>query len=391
MKRIFIISPISVLLLSACVRMEPAPDEVNRQEITFDTPVASTMMKSVPGPVTDASYPADETMGIFAVHSKDPAGSWGAGLMIDYIPGDNTSKTSKTGAEFKSLSDGLWAGWDGENQVRHPYYWPNEGSLIFAGYSPYWKMKAHDEDSDLVKVENVSFDAENRTLSIEDYHVGEYVPMTKKQLEQENYHYENVHQSDLMIFMPDLDKDGNYIGYKDQPFYAPHFKHALSLVEFNVKVEHEHDVNMVGIYRIEVENVIHKGNLVATLLDNGEVDIKWTADDDAEHISPITVFNPNLSDPSEEHKGFHPTTTQRTIAQLLIIPGPTHTITLETHVHVNGYPHPQVMTFEPEEIGISQWLPGRRYVYNIVLGVEKIKFSSTVSEWGKINGPITVQ
>lgn len=389
MKRIFIISAISVLLLSACVRMEPAPDEVNRQEITFDTPVASTMMKSVPGPITDASYPADETMGIFAVHSKDPAGSWGTGKMTDYIPG----------AEFKSLSDGLWAGWDGENQVRHPYYWPNEGSLIFAGYSPYWKMKAHDEhvsvingeDSDLVKVENVSFDAENRTLSIEDYHVGEYVPMTKKQLEEDDYHYENVHQSDLMIFMPDLDKDGNYIGYKDQPFYAPHFKHALSLVEFNVKVEHEHDVNMVGIYRIEVENVIHKGNLVATLLDNGEVDIKWTPDDDAEHISPITVFNPNLSDPSEEHKGFHPTTTQRTIAQLLIIPGPTHTITLETHVHINGHPHEQELLFEPEDIGISQWLPGRRYVYNIVLGVENIKFSSTVSEWGKINGPITVQ
>lgn len=370
--------------------MEPTSDGGKCREIVFDTPVTSTMMKSVPGPITDVTYPADETMGIFAVHSTDPAGSWGSGNMTDYL----------ICAEFKSLSDGLWAGWDGDNQLRQPHYWPNDdGSLIFAGYSPFRKLKAHDEhvslidgeESDLVKVENVSFDAENRTLNITDYHVGEYVPMTKVQLEQEDYHYENTHQCDLMIFMPDLDNDGNYIGYKDLPFYAPKFKHTLSLVEFTVKVEHEYDVNMVGIYQIKLKDVIHKGNLAATLLDDGQVDINWTVDNSAEHVRPITIFDPSTSDPNEEHKGFHPTTTQRTIAQLLIIPGQIHTIKLITHVHVNGHPHEQTLEIEPEDIGISQWLPGRRYVYNIVLGVERITFTSTVGEWGQINGPITVQ
>ena len=369
--------------------MEPASNLETTREILFDTPVTSTMMKSVPGPITDAIYPADETMGIIAVHSTDPASSFGEnGEMETYI----------NCKEFK-LANGYWSGWDGDNGVRNPYYWPDHGSLIFAGYSPYRKLKVHNEhvstidgeDSDLVKVENVSFDAATRTLSINDYHVGEYVPMTKVQLEQEDYHYENEHQSDLMVFLPDIDADGNYIGYKDLPFYAPNFKHTLSLVEFTVRVEHEYDVNLVGVYLIKIKDVIHKGNLSATLLDNGEVDIKWAVSNNSEHISPITIFDPTTTDESEDHKGFHPTTTQRTIAQLLIIPGPTHTITLETHVHVNGDPHEQELLFEPEDIGISEWLPGRRYVYNIVLGVERVTFSSTVSEWGQLNGPITIQ
>lgn len=369
--------------------MEPSLNNTGAGEILFDTPVTSAMMKSVPGPITDAIYPADETMGIIAVHSTDQAGSWGDGTMTTYL----------NCKEFKSLSNGYWSGWDGDNGVREPHYWPNDdGSLIFAGYSPYRKLKAHsehtvaaDDQTDLVKVENVTFDAATRTLSITDYHVGEYIPMTKEQLEQEDYHYENLHQSDLMIFMPEIDRDGNYIGYKDLPYYAPNFRHMLSLVEFTVRVEHEYDVNMVGIYQIKIKNVIHKGNLDAKLLDNGKVDINWTVDDSDEHVSPITVFEADELSRTEEHKGFHPKTTQRTIAQLLIIPGPTHTIKLVTHVHVNGHPHEQELIFEPEDIGISEWLPGRRYVYNIVLGVERITFSSTVSEWGQINGPITIQ
>ena len=372
MRKVFIISTLLAVFLASCIRKEPVlSSDRTGGEIVFDTPVTSTMMKSVPGPITDFSYPEDETMGIFAVHSNEPAGTWATKGSTMYI----------NGGEFKALSTGTWAGWDGTK--RYPYYWPDNGSLIFAGYSPYRKLNDSRAET---PIENVEFIASERKLKISEYTIGTYIPMSKEEIEDPDVDYKNASQSDLMFFLPPIDSDGNYIGVNNLPSCEAHFMHALSLVEFNVKVEDEFDIDRVHIGKIVLENVLHTGDFSATRLDNGEVEIKWENLYDYNLHKNLTIF-----EAENATNALYMSLEPRTVAQILIIPGPTHPINIHSHTHINGKIYNQEVIVTPEEVGISEWKAGRRYIYNITLGINKITFSANSEKWNDNSGGITIQ
>ena len=134
-----------IMAASSCVKSDILYDE-SQGEISI-SPVSSVQSKTLLGPVADAVYPNGETMGIIA-YASEKDGVWtgsldGASLYID-------------GGEFKYDEFwGRWAGWDGS--AHYPYYWPDKGSLVFAGYSPYRRGGS--------PLENVSFDVKSKTFA----------------------------------------------------------------------------------------------------------------------------------------------------------------------------------------------------------------------------------
>lgn len=76
--------------------------------------------------VTDAAFPADQIMGVYAYYRADcPGGSAASAFKFASTYLDNV-QFKKNGTD--------WAGW--KDGAAYPYYWPKNGSLVFAAYSP---------------------------------------------------------------------------------------------------------------------------------------------------------------------------------------------------------------------------------------------------------------
>lgn len=368
-----VLGTVAILMAaSACVKSD-IEYETNGGEISI-APVTSVVAKSVPGPVAGSDYPQLETMGIIAFHNQ----SSGAGPWED----DNASLYIDKG-EFGFVEQ--YSAWGGvtsrfvDNEKvteRNPYEWPSQGSLIFAGFSPYYRFEHTHPNQMICLKDYVSFDLPSRTLSL-NYTVGQYVPMTSEQMEN-NDEYVNISQSDLMFFMPQV-ADGKYIGVNRVNIYPAHFQHALSLVEFTVRAEDAATEGRLDIDRITLEEVYHTGKFTATVNDDGTVTAGWSA---LEGQEDVNIFG----DDDAASSGLHLDMAPRTVAQLLILPGSTHRIKVVCHVYIQGKMYEQTYIIRPEEVGISNWEMGKRYVYNLVLGLNKITFSPEAYEWDNSYG-----
>ncbi len=120
MKKLFIVM-LGVSAVVACtkssVSYEPAGEialapvnEINKTKTT----------------VTDAAFPADQIMGVYAYYQADcPGGSAASAFKFASTYLDNV-QFKKNGTD--------WAGW--KDGAAYPYYWTKNGSLVFAAYSP---------------------------------------------------------------------------------------------------------------------------------------------------------------------------------------------------------------------------------------------------------------
>lgn len=161
----------------------------NPQKEIAMNPVMHSMTKAeVPGPVTGSQYPDAEHFGVIAYYSPSFTHSqeWtNTSSVLMYLDGH---EFEKEGSTFSGIPK---------------CYWPFEGSLVFAGYSPY----------DLVGMP--SFAPATKTLMIDNF--------------------VSDGQTDLMYFLPQL-SNGNLVGVLDsENSVSAAFSHALTLLEFNIK------------------------------------------------------------------------------------------------------------------------------------------------------------
>ena len=399
----------SVALMMAafsCVKSDIAY-ETSARDISI-APVASVATKSIPGAITGTTYPQGETMGVFAYHNEDadPGEPWDENATIvphvyykdaegkDLTDG-NGNKIQNMAAEFGYRQQyGAWGGIfstliaddKSTSKVEQPHSWPEDGSLIFAGFSPYYKFQAVNTehqtmDGTLKPLKGMAtFDVATRTLSVPDYTVGQYIPMTAEQIKNPDIEYVNRSQSDAMFFMPQV-KGGNYVGVNQLIAYPARFYHALSLVEFKVRAEDDYDMDRVHIDRITLDKVFHTGDFTATVKDDGTVSATW---ENLQSQENIHIFG---------DEGGHDGSAEllldmdlRSVAQLLIIPGPTHPITVGCHVYTMGKYYNQTFVVKPEDVGITKWEMGKRYVYNMIIGLNKLEFAPETYDWNDVDG-----
>ena len=399
-----------IMAASSCVKSD-VEYETSGRDISI-APVTSAATKSIPGAITGTTYPQGETMGVFAYHNADPDAEPGVpwdpdATVVPYVYYKNADGSDLTDGEGHPLNNmaaefgyrtgqDAWGGIvstlskDGKTTAKEdqPHVWPETGSLIFAGISPYYKFQAVDVNHQTVDgtlkplKEMAVFDVATRTLEVKGYTVGQYIPMTAEQIADPKHEYINTSQSDAMFFMPQV-KDGKYVGVNKLSAYPVRFYHALSLVEFKVRAEDDYDMERVEIDKIKLESVFHTGDFKATVNNNGSISAEWTS---LKSESNITIFGSDQND-NYLHLDLEP----RSVAQVLLIPGPTHNIKVECHVFIKGKMYIQVFEVTPEEVGVLEWEMGKRYVYNLIIGINKITFSPETYDWNDVRDAITVQ
>lgn len=398
-------------LVPACTKVSIRVEE-SQKEIAL-SPVTSTVTKSIPGAITGTTFPQGETMGVFAYHNDDddaePGEPWAADAAVKpyvyYKNADGSDLTDGEGSPLKNMAaefgyrpgKGAWGGifstlsadkktTDKKDQ---PHIWPETGSLIFAGISPYYKFQAVNVDDQTMDgtlkplKEMATFDVATRTLEVKGYSVGQYIPMTAEQIQNPDIEYVNVSQSDAMFFMPQV-KDGKYVGVNKLSAYPARFYHALSLVEFRVRAEDDYDMDRIHIDRITLDQVYHTGDFSARVNDDGSITAGWT---NLVGQKNIHIFG----DEGGHEDGKDELLMDmdlRSVAQLLIIPGPTHPIEVGCHVYTMGRYYDQTFVVDPKTVGITEWEMGKRYVYNLIIGLNKIEFTPETYDWNDVDGGV---
>ena len=274
----------------------------NPQKEIAMNPVMHSMTKAeVPGPVTGSQYPDAEHFGVIAYYSPSftHRQEWtNTSSVLMYLDGH---EFEKEGSTFSGIPK---------------CYWPHQGSLVFAGYSPFDAIK-----------ESITFDPNTKALTITGF--------------------VSDGKTDLMYFLPEL-SNYNLVGLNSgASSVTAVFSHALSLVEFNVKgVDNDETVELRSI---TFNNIPLKGNLIADA--SGCI---WR---DLSSPDALQVF---LSDEGEVLSSETPVT-----ATSLVIPGSAVDIDL-AYDAVGATSHDKTGTITPEN-AVMEWVAGKKYIYNLTI------------------------
>lgn len=276
----------------------------NPQKEIAMNPVMHSMTKAeVPGPVTGSQYPDAEHFGVIAYYSP---------LFTD---GQKWTSLTSVQPYFENREFVK----EGDTFSGSPKcYWPHQGSLVLAGYSPFDAIK-----------ESITFNPDTKALTITGF--------------------ESDGQTDLMYFLPEV-SDDNLVGLNSGASSVPAvFSHALSLVEFNVKgVDNDVTVELKGI---TFKDIPRMGTFTADA--SG---CSWD-EDDLSSYDDLQVF---LSDEGEVLSSETPVT-----ATSLVIPGSAVDIDL-AYDAVGAISHAKTGTITPEN-AVTEWVAGKKYIYNLTI------------------------
>ena len=343
--KVLLMMLVSALLFSSCFNIECVSD--GKQTEIAVTPTASVASRVVGG-LLQGAYPIEESMGIFACNSEFYDGqSWTSDARIsNYFENE----------EFRYREDvQAWAGVT-------PYNWPSSGSLIFAGYSPFYQFGGS-------QTLDAGFDAETGTLLISGYQVEEYVPITNPQMYAADFEYKNSSQSDLMYFLPKTDSYGNYVGTMGVYAYNAKFYHALALVVLTVQAESDTDKEYIRLRKIAFSDMASKGDLSAKVGRTQMGDVTWTLSADGEFRTQTVLDN-------TDNSGMGINVSPRKVVEILTIPVGQHDINITYDLIVNGKPHQETVSFQ------TRWEAGQKYVYNLILGIDTIQLVPQITtDW----------
>ena len=277
----------------SCIETEGL-DEIPKGEICM-SPVLSDMAKTR-AESTTSPYPDGNSFGAFACYSQTEAGQPWTGTIHKYFANH----------EFKSAS-GVCSGVE-------PVYWPLEGSLVFAGYSPYDKNVA------------AEFDASSATLSITEYDVDG----TKN----------------LMYFLPEL-TDGKHVGHGKTTSSLPvKFSHAMSCLAFNfVKGDGN---KTVTLKRVWLSNVYTKASFSVSASNPSSG--SWSDMQALKNELTIWEGEQVLSASPLEIEAY-------------VIPGEAKDIVIA--YHIEGESDDKVKTLSPSDI--ATWAISTKNTYNITI------------------------
>lgn len=334
MRKVINILSIVTLLSAAvsCVKSDRIYDN-SRSEIDMD-PVMSVMSKAI---VSGTGYPVDVPFGVFATYSSNSAGEWTSGPVQSYLENK----------KFIHKGDNKYGG-------EQPAYWPLSGSLVFAGYSPYYP------DSGSV---SATFDAETKTLSISNF--------------------VSDGQTDLMYFLPTLSNSDNYVGTLDKSnSVSAQFLHALSLISFEIKADPLDD-GRVTLKTVTLKNVNTKGDFSATCVSSSSAGtLSWKNQIKTSEYAVASSSLPTVLSSSSA-----------LATQDLFVPGSNQTNspvvefkyeiaynTVDGSGNVVNATKEETTPFTIEDY-TAEWEAGKKYVYAVTIGLNRIEFENLTAEW----------
>ena len=326
MKKIFF-SLLAIAAIASCAKTEDIYTEDNSEILL--APVTSLATKAnVNGVIDDIKYPTEENFNVYAYWANEAAGSqFGAG------------ETYLNNVEFKNKG----AFWGGTTT----YYWPKNGSLRFAAYSPSSLSMAHYLASDVYELNGLNYPT-------------------------------NIAQSYDILVAPTSE---SYTAQTAAKNVSVVFEHALSWITFKL-VSAEVANNVFTVTDVIVNDVNTHGNMVADM----KADTKtWTT----ALPTAITVF--------DQANGTNVTTTAAIFEnggnkgnKFLVLPQATTTVTINfTQNAMEGTPklENQTVTIPLTLEAGKDWEAGKHYTYTVIFDLDEILINPSVEDWEEVTVP----
>ena len=287
--------------------------EGDEKEILLIPGGGRTTKAGVSGVVDISNYPATENFDIYAYWANEQEGSW-------FTDATHFLTNNTSGVEFVNKGTG-WGGIE-------PYYWPKNGSLRFAAYSPASLDIVHD-------------------LQTDTYILNDYI---------------QSHETDKTIDLLLAPTTSSKTAAND---VAVEFEHALAWITFKVRAQNAEFANVFTINRITLKDVYTQADLQASMADGIQADEWMNLESRKDYVvfdgntilgenSVVleTVPNGTIVIPQEE--------TSVSIDYTLLQSGTTRNITIDLR-------------------SCLFWKPGRCYNYEFVLGLDALSVGGSIT------------
>ena len=354
MKKLFFIAAMAGAALVSCTKNESV-ETPEQDVITFAEPVTALNTKAVE---IGEKYPESQNFSVFAHYYTEAEGGY-----TTFAEGDLYMN------DVKTSYNAVIHGWDPKTGSGVNYYWPKQGTLTFAAYSPSLVEATYDKEG--IHFANYTVDAD----------------CTK--------------QYDLLYSERSYDQTKEMM-VTNAPYNGVQikFNHALSSILFTVRTDADYaaDHFKIVLKKISIKNVLSQATFNQGLEDgNGKVTKpvaehfgwaghsykkEYVAYESSKVLSTVASYTENIdvSNPRQND-------TQNTNLILLPQEFSDQQLYIEYQI-VNENVDPattvnQNATFNLNYYGDS-WKRGYRYVYNLTFGFDKIYFDPVVTEWDEV-------
>lgn len=358
MKKIFI-SLLAVAALAACTKSEVQYDTPG--EIGF-APVTRNITKAALS-VNDQVYPTGQNVGVWSNYD----GTVDPGTTVDYTTTFTTSYIADK--QFTYHADANPASWAGVT----PYFWPTNGSLVFAGYSLGIPTEAGKEAANICTSRSYDFKTDEM----------KFTGYTQSTNPNETF--------DLLWF----GRTETSYNLRNQSAAVPvEFSHALSWITIQVKGEGlvlDPD-NTWSVTSVVINKVANTGN--ATCVGSGANAATWEGL--GAQTNTITVWSGN-----------QPLTADATRVETkdygtLVIPQKPQDLTIKYAYNTPAGEKIEEETTvslsltgavdsDDQAITYTDWQSGTHYIYTLTFKQSEILISPTVEGWEEVNQSITVE
>ena len=370
MRKLILLSGIAVVAMSACTKTEYAPVSDKGAQIVFNSPIVQLNSKAGyygEEPTADGKYSTSEKFSVYAVWTSGDFAKWAEGTK--YMDNVEVAYNASLGSNSKG-------GWE----PTKTYYWPKNGKLTFAGYSPSdLKTTSANPQSN----PTISYGAAG--LSVSDFEID---PNPANQFDF--MYAERSYNRTSSTNQSSESTDHTYQSYDGVDLL---FHHALSSIVFKVKADNSNDAPKFELKKIEVNNVNYRGNFSENITDGAAYvsTPSWSVN---ESETNYTAWN------GEQVIGTSDFSSLENASALILLPQAFKHTSTSTSVKVaitydvttNGV----TLTNQKAEFDlsnsykdknnnvISAWEMGKRYIYKIYFALNKIYFSPEVDKWDEV-------
>lgn len=359
MKIRVLLATLAVLAAASCTKNNMGASVADRKGIVFDVPVMTVATR---GADEITEFPKAQDFKVYAHYYPSLYTSYADGLL--YMDNVTVSFDESLG------NDGAWA------PTPINYYWPLQGTLTFAAYSP------------IEGVGTVTYD--DSGFSFDDFVVNDFpeqqidLLFSERSYNQESYRY---------YYDEEIPYDGVQIN----------FLHALSSVLFEIKADKVLvDASAANQYefkvrKIKLYNVYNKGSFNQGLPITGinqmtpaPAENDWICDTASE--TDYVVYSEDINGPLIVDSDAATSLAGSSDTSFILMPQSlTHgdkNVKIEVlyDLRHSGMNENEYITGNTVEAflstsTVSHWLRGKRYVYTLTLGLNEIKFAPKVEAW----------
>lgn len=360
MKKIALIAAMSLAALVSCTKNETAPSVTDQQEITFASPVVGVSTKATTYGLLSGAYPTTQTFNVWAWYSEKDIYD---GVGVKYMTNVTVEYYNKNFNDLEN-ENGAWA-------PTPTYYWPKNGKLTFDAYSP----------------TELNTKATVACTALAGLTIGNYtVPTTLEQ--QIDVLYSNRAADKVSTdFTPGTTYEGVDIV----------FNHALAAVAFTIKQSEDYPAGTIKVKDIVIK-ALSNGNFAHNITyPAGTAAPAWTnPKTPAEYKALAYADYANSLQPSNAEGAAG--------ATVLVLPqafSDENDVTITVNYYIKNQNEdalPQKAVFHLKDVAnqsgtdqadqnvtVNKWEMGKKYTYNLTIGLDDIFFAPRITEWVGVN------